>query len=93
MISEVVQCLGACIIWFIVGYFVFEAKTLWKEARKLEKLRHIFVYKDIVIRMYGDVGDPDLHKIAHLLSTYLKIKDADTNVNLHETFTEGKTNE
>ena len=86
MISDVVQCVGACIIWFIVGYFVFEAKTLWKEARKLEKLRHTFVYKDVVIRLYGGVGDPDLHRIAHFLSAYLK-------VNLHETSTEGETNE
>ena len=93
MMSEIVQTIGACIIWFIVGYFVFEAKTLWKESRKLEKLRHIFVYKDVVIRMYGDVGDPDLHKIAHLLSTCLKMKDADTNADLHETFTEGEINE
>lgn len=93
MISDVVQCVGTCIICFIVGYFVFEAETLWKEMRNLEKLRHTFVYKDVVIRLYGDVGDPDLHKIAHPLSTYLKIKDADTNVKMHEAFTEGETNE
>ena len=50
----------------------FQARIAAKEVKDVVRLRNIFVHNDVVIRVYGDEGYPDVYKVSHDISTLLK---------------------
>lgn len=72
MTAETFSMIAMCALWFGLGYIAFQARIVAKEVKDVVRLRNIFVHNDVVIRVYGDEGDPDVYRVSHDISTLLK---------------------
>ena len=60
--NDILNTIGQCSLWFFAGYLFFYVKEAAKYTKETTRLRKTFVYNDVVIKIYGHEGDPDVYR-------------------------------